>query len=90
MSKRVLVVGFGGWHIAGRGVEIVGNSTALAYVPLVEVGDLWGEIGGAAPLRFCGGRERVTERRRGGVIRGGRAGGRGWRRLAVHLHVFPQ
>lgn len=71
-------------------MEIVGDSTALAYVPLVEVGDLWGEVGGAAPLRFCGGRERVTERCRGRMIRGGRAGGRGRRRLAVHLHVFPQ
>lgn len=71
-------------------MEIVGDSTALAYVPLVEVGDLWREIGGAVPLRFCGGRERVTERRRRGMIRGGRAGGRGRGRLAVHLHVFPQ
>lgn len=52
-------------------MEIVGDSTALAYVPLIEVGDLWGEVGGAAPLWFCGGRERVTERRRGGMIRGG-------------------
>lgn len=71
-------------------MEIVRYSAALAYVPLVEVGDLWGEVGGAAPLLFCGGRERVTERRRRGMICGGRAGGRGRGRLAVHLHVFPQ
>lgn len=71
-------------------MEIVGDSSALAYVPLVEVGDLWGEVSGAAPLRFCGGRERVTEHCRRGVISGGRAGGRGRRRLTVHLHVFPQ
>lgn len=71
-------------------MEIVRDSTALAYVPLVEVGDLWGKVGRATPQWFCGGRERVTERRGGGMICGGRAGGWGRRRLAVHLHVFPQ
>lgn len=98
MSERVFVR-IRRRHVAGGGVEVVGPSAPLAHVPLVEVGDLGGEVRrGSVPVRLRGGGQRVPERVRGGyvgdvgggggggVIVGG--GGRG--RLAVHLHVLPQ
>ena len=88
MSERVLVVRVGRWHVAGGGVEVVGPAAALAHVPLVEVGDLRGEVRGAVPVRVGVGREGVAEGVRGGDV--GDVGGRGRRRLAVHLHVLPQ
>lgn len=69
-------------------MKVVGPSAPLAHVPLVEVGDLRGEVRGAVPVRFRSGRKRVSERVCGGNI--GDIGGRGRRGLAVHFHVFPQ
>ena len=69
-------------------MEVVGSSAPLAHVPLVEVGDLRGEVRRAVPVRFRIGRERVPQRVCGGNI--GDVGGRGRRGLAVHFHVFPQ
>lgn len=69
-------------------MEVVGPHAPLAYVPLVQVGNLRGEVRGAVPVRVRVGRQRVTERVRGGNI--GDVGGGGRRRLAVHFHVLPQ
>lgn len=69
-------------------MEVVGPPAPLAHVPLVEVGDLRGEVRGAVPVRLGAGRERVSERVRGGNV--GDVGGRGRRGLAVHFHVLPQ
>lgn len=69
-------------------MEVVGPSAALAHVPLVEVGDLRGEVGGAAPVRVRVGGEGVTQRVCGGNV--GDVGGGGRRGFAVHLHVFAQ
>lgn len=69
-------------------MEVVGPSAPLAHVPLVEVGDLRGEVRGAVPVRLRAGRERVSEGVRGGNV--GDVGGRGRRGLAVHFHVLPQ
>lgn len=69
-------------------MEVVGPHAALAHVPLVQVGHLRGEVRGAVPVRVRAGRQRVTERVRGGYV--GDVGGGGRRRLAVHFHVLPQ
>ena len=70
-------------------MEVVGSSSApLANVPLVEVGDLRGEVRGAVPMRLGAGRKRVSEGVCGGDV--GNVGGRGRRGFAVHLHVLPQ
>lgn len=42
-------------------MEVVGSPAPLAHVPLIEVGDLRGEVRGAVPVRFRVGRERVPE-----------------------------
>lgn len=69
---------------------MVGSSAPLAHVPLVEVGDLRGEVGsGAVPVRLGAGREGVSERVCGGYV-GDVGGGGGRRGLAVHFHVLPQ
>ena len=65
------------------------SAAPLAHVPLVEVGDLRGEVGGAVPMRLGVGREGVPERVRGGDV-GDVGGGGGRRGLAVHFHVLPQ
>lgn len=69
-------------------MEVVGPHAPLAHVPLVQVGNLRGEVRGAVPVRVGVGRQRVTERVRGGNV--GDVGGGGRRRLAVHFHVLPQ
>lgn len=71
-------------------MQLVGPDAALTHVPLVEVGDLRGEVGGAVPVvGVRAGRQGVSEGVRGGNV--GDVGGRGRRRgLAVHLHVLPQ
>lgn len=69
-------------------MEVVGPDAPLAHVPLVQVGNLRGEVRGAVPVRVGIGRQRVTERVRGGNV--GDVGGGGRRRLAVHFHVLPQ
>lgn len=69
-------------------MEVVGPPAPLAHIPLVEVGDLWGEVRRAVPVRFRIRRKRVPERVCGGDVRD--VGGRGRRGLAVHFHVFPQ
>lgn len=71
-------------------MEVVGSSAALAHVPLVQVGDLRGEVRGPVPVRrYLGaGRERLSQRVVGGDV--GDVGGCGWWRLAVDLHVFAQ
>lgn len=70
-------------------MEVVWTPAALAHVPLVQVGDLGGEVRGAVPvLRLRVGRKGVSEGVRGGDV--GDVGGRGRRGLAVHLHVFAQ
>lgn len=70
-------------------MEVVWPAAALAHVPLVQVGDLGGEVGRAVPVRLGGGRQGVPQRVGGGDVGdvggGGRRGG-----LAVHLHVLPQ
>lgn len=69
-------------------MEVVGSSAPLAHVPLIEVGDLRGQVRGAVPVRFRIGRKRVPEWVSGGNV--GDVGRRGRRGLAVHFHVFPQ
>lgn len=70
-------------------MEVVGPHAALAHVPLVQVGNLRGEVRGAVPVRGVrAGRQRVTERVRGGNV--GDVGGGGRRGLAMHFHVLPQ
>ncbi len=69
-------------------MEVVGSAAPLAHVPLVEVGDLRGEVRRAAPVRLGVGRQRVSERVCGGNVSD--VGGRGRRGLAVHFHVLPQ
>lgn len=69
-------------------MEVVGPHAPLAHVPLVQVGNLRGEVRGAVPVRVGVGRQRVTERVRGGDVGDVGVGGR--RRLAVHFHVLPQ
>lgn len=69
-------------------MEVVGSPAPLAHIPLVEVGDLRGEVRRAVPVRLGVGRERVSERVCGGNVAD--VGGRGRRGLAVHFHVLPQ
>lgn len=69
-------------------MEVVGPHAPLTHVPLVEVGDLRGEVRGAVPVRVGAGREGVPKRVCGGNV--GDVGGRGRRGLAVHFHVLPQ
>lgn len=69
-------------------MEVVGARAPLAHVPLVEVGDLRGEVRRAVPVRLGVGRQRVPEGVRGGDVAD--VGGGGRRGLAVHLHVFAQ
>lgn len=69
-------------------MEVVGPHAALAHVPLVQVGNLRGEVRGAVPVRVRAGRQRVTERVRGGNV--GDVGGGGRRGFAMHFHVLPQ
>lgn len=69
-------------------MEVVGSPAPLAHVPLVEVGDLRGEVRRAVPVRLGVWRKRVSERVCGGNV--GDVSGRGRWGLAVHLHVLPQ
>lgn len=69
-------------------MEVVGPSAPLAHIPLVEVGDLRGEVRRAVPVRLGVGRKRVSMRVCGGNV--GDVVGRGRRGLAVHFHVLPQ
>lgn len=67
---------------------MVGPHAPLTHVPLVQVGDLRGEVRGAVPVRVGAGRQGVSQRVRGGDV--GDVGGRGWRGFAMHFHVLPQ
>lgn len=69
-------------------MQLVGSHAALTHVPLVEVGDLRGEVGGAVPVWVGAGRKGVPKRVCGGNVAD--VGGRGRRGLAVHFHVLPQ
>lgn len=67
---------------------MVGSSAPLAHVPLVEIGDLRGEVRRTVPVRFGVGRKRVSERVCGRYV--GDISGGGRRGFAMHFHVLPQ
>lgn len=85
---HLLVVRLRSGSTAGRGVEVTGDPTGLANVPLIEVGHLRGQSARATPGW-------VQHRGQGGthwsphrwVAQGS---WRGWWGLAVNLHVLPQ
>lgn len=69
-------------------MQVVGAPAGLAHIPLIEVGDLGGQVARAPPDLFLSrgqrvinwsGHSRVAQSRRGT-----------WRGLAVDLHVLPQ
>lgn len=71
---------------------MVGDSAALAHVPLVKVGDLRRKVRGAAPvcLPCARRREGVTEAASRRMVPGSRVGRRGRWGLAVDFHVLAQ
>lgn len=77
-----------GLCVTGRGVQVIRGPTGLTHIPLIEVGDLRGEVGSAPPdLVLSWGQGLVYWSRHSRVSQ---SGGRPWRGLAVYLHVLSQ